>query len=191
MEEDNFVPESLSRTYFWPHIRHQALKFEISLNEKGARHSHFIKYDVQKLEYAFTIYEKGWWFFKKKVYGPYAEEEIIDRHKIAALYILALLTAQPFSTIVPQNETVDRNFALANELFCIAVMKAILEAWNEEALKNLKMEANERKWFIILLNRLKTKIRKTDSYSMSDEAEVLSLSQLVFYIEKSYLESAK
>jgi len=30
MEEDNFVPESLSRTYFWPHIRHQALKFEIS-----------------------------------------------------------------------------------------------------------------------------------------------------------------
>jgi hypothetical protein len=189
-EDDN--PKCNSRDYWWPAIKQLAEQFEKDLNDKGNRNSVFIQFDVEAFESALKMYERGWWSFKEHVYGKTAKEERIDRHKIISLYILSFLVKRPFSARISQ-ETKDvdkRPFLLANELFSLAILQALIFAWNKN--KNIfKINENEKKWFIILLNYLNFKLTDPNKPFISDDpsdmVDFLSLAQIIYYIEKSYI----
>lgn len=173
---------------WWQKIKNLAEKFEIALNSKGNENSTFIQLDTAKFDEALEMYELGWWTFKEHVYGETAEEKRIDRHKIIALYILSFLIKRPFGVRVhPQNKEADRRLFLANELFSFVVMRDLLAAWNEN--KGFGISDNEKKWLVILFNLFKIKFIKSNPQKISDNpscvTDILSLSQIVYYIEKS------
>jgi hypothetical protein len=56
-------------------------------------------------------------------------------------------------------------------------MNLILTAWNQ-AEEGIRMDENEKKWFIILLNHFRLNINTLD---------VLSLAQIIYYIENKYI----
>ncbi|GBU23554.1 hypothetical protein R83H12_00168 [Fibrobacteria bacterium R8-3-H12] len=135
-----------------------------------------VQLDAKKLDKALEIYELGWWKFKEQVYKKRAKAERIDFHKIIAIYILSFLKAEPFRLSEPESEADDKEVAfLSNEYFCLAI----------------QMSENDKNWFIILLNNLKLKhlelnTRIISPDNKSDMADILSLAQIVYYIEKSY-----
>jgi hypothetical protein len=191
-EDDKKLCES--RDCWWPTIKRIAEQYEASLNKKGNKDSVFIQFNAERLNSALEMYERGWWNFKEHVYGKTAKEERIDRHKIIALYILAFLIKKPFSvSINPENKDINkRPFLLANELFSLVVMQELIFAWNEKN-ERFRMEENEKKWFIILLNYFNFKLTDQNkpfiSEKPSDMVDFLSLAQIVYYIEKSYTDN--
>jgi len=173
---------------WWQKIKNLAEKFEQALNAKGNANSTFTQLDTAKLDEALDMYERGWWTFKEHVYGETAEEKRIDRHKIIALYILSFLVKRPFNVRVhPENKEADRRLFLANELFSLIVLRDLLSAWNEDKVFNIN--DNERKWLAILFNLFKLKFIKLNPLKISDNpssvTDILSLAQIVYYIEKS------
>ena len=115
--------------------------------------------------------------FKNKVYGKKASENKIDRHKIIALYIKSFLEVSPFYVENHKNQTrtIIQNYP--NEYFSMELMFLILMAWNKKECE-IHMDEKERKWLIILLNHYKQEINSLD---------VLSLSQIIYYIEDKYI----
>jgi hypothetical protein len=183
-------PKCDSRRFWWTTIEQIAEQFEVNLKEIGKKYSVSVQLDINKLKEAFEIYELGWWTFKEYVYGQNAKKERIDRHKIAALYILSFLMKRPFSVkVYPENEDVDRKLFLANELFSLAIMQLIIFGW-EKDFKVFQMDKEEKKWFVILLNYFKLNFVKSNPSHISDDpssvSDILSLSQIIYYIEKSY-----
>jgi hypothetical protein len=162
------------------------------LNKKGNENSIFVQFGNEKLDEALEMYERGWWTFKEHVYGEMAEEKRIDRHKIISLYILSFLTKRPFEIRVhPENNDMDkRMFFLANEIFSLRVMQALIFAWKKDY-KIFKMNESEMKWFILLLNHFKLKFIKSNPKRISDDpssvTDFLSLAQVIYYIEKTYI----
>ena len=179
------MKEADSRVW-WSTIKKLAIKFETVLNKKYNKNSVFFKLDINKFDSALDMYEQSWWAFKKDVYGERANEEHIDRHKIISLYILSFLIKRPFHIVNKKEENADERF-LANELFSLTVMEALISAWNGD--KIFSMNENEKRWFVILLNYFKIKLKKSNSsYISSDPSsvtDILSLSQIIYYIEKS------
>jgi hypothetical protein len=189
----NDIEPCESRTYFWPKIEDIAKKFETSLNDKGNKDFVFVQLNLETLKESFEMYERGWFTFKKHTYGENYSEELIDRHKIISLYILSILTKRPFDVRVhPENKDMDKRlFFLANEMFSLVVMQFLVSTWNEEDTKIFKMSENEKKWFILLLNYFKLKFIKLNPQRISDDlssvTDFLSLAQVIYYIEKSYI----
>ncbi|MDR0516877.1 MAG: hypothetical protein LBH25_07530 [Fibromonadaceae bacterium] len=154
------------------------------------------------------MYEQSWWRFKEHVYGEIAEKKHIDRHKIAALYILSFLAKRPFvvrpsdarlghlekidedrSFLLDQN---NRRLLLANELFCYVILRDILFSWDDKKDTPFDMEENKKAWFMILLNSYSFKLEpESNSQVMSDESLFLSLSQIIYYIEEKYRQEAE
>jgi len=186
---------------WWDDIRRLAENLERAFNKKGNENSIFVQLDEQKLDLALKTYERSWWTFKTFVYREKAEEECIDRHKIISLYILAILAIRPFEVrahsekrrmVYLENANPDnRDLFLANELFSFAVMQVLIFAWDKnKGQKIFKINDNEKLWFVILLNNIKLHFENMKvSFISSDAANViniLSLAQIVYYIERSY-----
>lgn len=189
MSSENTVEPCLSKEHWWSTIRHLAKQFGDVMSERGINDGVSFQYDAQKLETALNIYEQGWRFYKDRVYGANAHRERIDRHKIASLYTLAFLTAKPFSvSFNPQKEITDKRILAANELFSLVIVKAIIEAWSKNG-KTFEIKTNEKKWFVILLNHLNSKLERSSISNATDEYNVLSLSQIIYYLEKSHIEA--
>lgn len=185
-----------SREYWWPTIRNIADNFEKALIGENNKNSGLIQLDAEKLEEALKMYEIGWWRFKECVYSKRAKEERIDRHKIIAIYTLSFLTKKPFSArIHPENKDKDKErLFLANEYFSLAITLALISAWENKD-KIFNMDENEKKWYIIFLNNFKLKLEKINQSPISPDdpdkmVDILSLSQIIYYIEKSYLNRA-
>ena len=163
------------------------------MNNKGNEGFVFVQLNLETLKESFEMYERGWFTFKKHTYGENYSEEHIDRHKIISLYILSILTKRPFNVRVhPENEDADKRiFFFANEMFSMVVMQFLISIWNEEDTKIFKMSENEKKWLILLLNYFKLKFIKSNPQRISDEpssvTDFLSLAQVIYYIEKSYI----
>jgi hypothetical protein len=159
---------------WWPHIKILAEKFETSINKKGNENSVFVQLDFEKFDEALKMYERGWWTFKEHVYSEIAERERIDHHKIISLYVLSFLIKKPFSARVhPETKDKDkRQFFLANELFSLAVMQALIFAWDKNS-KIFKIDEEEKKWFVILLNHFKLKLIKSNTSVISDNPSSL------------------
>jgi hypothetical protein len=67
--------------------------------------------------------------------------------------------------------------SLPNEYFSLELMNLILTSWNQSK-EGIRMDKNEEKWFIILLNHFRLNINTLD---------VLSLAQIIYYIENKYI----
>jgi hypothetical protein len=184
-------PKCDSRDYWWPAIKNIAERFEEALNKKGNSDSVFVQLNTESFDLALRMYERGWWNFKEHVYGEAAEEARIDRHKIIALYILSFLAKRPFSVgIHPENKKAAGRLFLANELFSLEVMLDLLYVWSKDS-RIFNISENERNWFVILLNHFKLKMIGSKPPFISDKpddmADFLSLAQIIYYIEKSYI----
>jgi len=175
--EENKCP---SEIYWWDAIKHLALEFERKCDGK-------LELNKRKFDNALDMYKRSLKSFKECVYGEKADEKRMDRHKIIALYILSFLIGKPFSVKNPEDKK-EIVLSLANELFSLAILETILPAFNEKE-DFLEMKDEEKKWFVILLNYIKRKQRRTDILVISEKEEVseaLSISQIIYYIEKSY-----
>jgi hypothetical protein len=146
----------------------------------------FIELDRERLEEVYKSYYSAMTEFKRSIYGAAADNHNIDRHKIIALYIKAVLENKPFQVKPPINKGVFRAELLANEFFCLCLTETVIKGW-EESLekkysekKHLNIPILEKGWFFILLHQY-SKYPKT--------FHVLSLSQIIYYIEKCFLES--
>jgi len=179
--------ESVSRHFWWPTIKELAKNYEKALVEDFG----IVQLNDEKLEKALGIYERGWWSFKEQVYKNKAKAERIDLHKIIALYILSFLKTEPFHFCEPESDDDDKELAfLANEYFCLDIARILISAHAEKD-KVFKMDENDKNWFIILLNNLKLKHLELNTANISpdnktDMVDILSLAQIVYYIEKTY-----
>jgi len=164
---------------WWEDIEKFAGKFAGFVNGQGGQKQTPVVLKIQKREFnrVKAVYFGNLQVFKKRVYGKDVSEHRIDRHKIIALYIKSFLEVSPFY-IESQNEqkrTVVQSFP--NEYFSFELMKLILSSWNNFE-EGIYFDENEEKWFIILLNHFRLNINTLD---------VLSLSQLIYYIEGKYI----
>jgi hypothetical protein len=196
----NDEQKECSSKIWWPDIKEVAKTLEDTLNKKVNRNSFFIHLDEQKLDSALKAYERSWWIFKTYVYREDAEEEVIDRHKIASLYILSILANRPFDVVDIEKKMVrlenknldNRDLFLANEIFSLAVMQVLIFAWDKNKNKNIfELDGNEQKWLIILLNNIKSDLENRGVSFISGDTpnviSILSLAQVIYYIEKSYI----
>ena len=133
--------------------------------------------EVKKLEEIKNNYYKNLKIFKKKVYGKNAFEHRIDRHKIIALYIKSILEVSPFYIKNKSKQTKSIAKSCPNECFSLEFMILVLMAWNKSKCKII-MDEQERNWFIILLNHFRLDI---------DTLDILSLAQIIYYIENKYI----
>jgi len=152
---------SYASQHWWPDIERLAEYF-----------GKFAKVELKpnKLGQVQAFYSKSLHDFKKRVYKKEASKHEIDRHKITALYIKSFLTVSPFYA----NKENGLLSMLPNEYFSFVLMNVIFMAWNKTE-QNLYMEANEKSWFIKLLNHFRL---------YPETCDMLSLSQIVYYIEK-------
>jgi hypothetical protein len=182
------APECTSRNYWWPTIISMAKNFEKVLIED----LEFVQLDTKKLKEALQLYERGWWSFKEQIYKKKAKAARIDMHKIIAIYILSFLKTEPFRACIPETEDDDKEIAfLANEYFCLDIMRALISSCANRS-EAFQMSENDKNWFIILLNNLKLKHEELNTQIISpdrksDMVDVLSLAQIIYYIEKSYI----
>ena len=180
-------PKCTSRDFWWPTIKNIADNFEKFLMEDFG----VVQLNTKKLDEALEMYERGWWAFKEQVYRKNAKEELIDLHKIIAIYILSFLKTEPFHPSEPESEDDSKELVfLANEYFCLVIVQGLIFAETKNN-KIFQMSENDKNWFIILLNNLKLKHVKLNTVNISpdnksDMVDILSLAQLVYYVEKSY-----
>jgi len=171
-----------SRDYWWNHIKLLAKGFEEALDKKRKESSIRVKLDDGKLDLALSRYEQKYANFKSKIYGGDKDNKRIDRHKIIALYIECFLRERPFCIegslkCSLDEESKDLQFMLANEYFSLSFMETVINSWHGKA-EVLKMDKEEKKWFIILLNH----------FTLNPNAlDILSLAQIIYYIEKPYV----
>ena len=183
---------SYNSEHWWDDINNLAQKFVYFVNVQSKQRTPSVILAKQEKEFdqVKITYRGNLRVFKRKVYGKKASEHNIDRHKIIALYIKSFLEVSPFyvkSRNKPfhirgsnKQEKTQKTIGvqdLPNEFFSFELMKLILTAWNQSK-EGIHMDKNEKKWFIILLNHLKLNISTLD---------VLSLAQIIYYIEDKYI----
>jgi len=180
-------PKSKSRDYWWDTIKEIADHFEKTLIADVG----IVQLDTAKLDEALDMYEQGWWSFKEQTYKKNAKQELIDLHKIIAIYILSFLKKELFHFSEPESKDDDKEPAfLANEYFCLAIAQVLMRAETKTD-KIFHMSENDKNWFIIYLNNLKLKHADLNAANISpdnksDMVDILSLAQIVYYIGKIY-----
>jgi hypothetical protein len=161
---------------WWDDIAHYAKLFEEHVNNQKDK-TNTVLLKIRGLERVRGTYGSNLYKFKKKVYGRGASKHRIDRHKIIALYIKSFLEVSPFYVENPKREERTEIQNCPNEYFSFQFMSLILMAWNESN-SLINMDKQEKKWFIILLNYFRLNIALLD---------VLSLAQIIYYIEDKYI----
>ncbi|MCL2764755.1 MAG: hypothetical protein FWD40_05685 [Treponema sp.] len=166
--------------HWWSNIRSFAAIFLGRNNKQTKEDGPEVMIKPNGLEKAKEVYFKNLMAFKNKTYGKKTSENKVDRHKMIALYIKSFLEVSPFYVEArrDQNRTIIQN--CPNEYFSMELMCLILSAWNEKEC-GMRMIENEEKWFIILLNHYRLEINTLD---------VLSLAQIIYYIEDKYINRA-
>jgi len=184
------IPDCTSEKFWWPIIIELANSYEKIIIENFG----IVQLDHQKLDDALNLYKSGWWRFKEHIYMRKAEKARLDMHKIIALYILSFLITEPFRACIPDTENNDNDMIfLINEYFCLDIMRALISACAKKD-EAFQMSENDIHWFIVLLNNIKLKYVELNTQvispdHLSDKVDILSLAQIVYYIEKSCIHS--
>ena len=167
---------------WWPPIQELANRFRGWVKDHSTDKS--VSLECKDLEDVKRTYANNLSAFKKWFYGSSAsdddkeEQHYLDRHKICALYIKSFLEISPFYIKNYQNRDVSKKTLMyPNEYFCLELMELIFMAWNKTECE-LNMDENEKTWFIGLLNHFRLDLSTLD---------VLSLAQIIYYIEKQYI----
>ncbi len=187
------TPDYTSKEYWLRTINDLAESFEETLIKKFGGGP----ITEQKLIEALKIFGISWDFFDEAANKKNTKEVHFDTHEKIAICILSILKTEPFRPGIPETkDDVKESLFLANELFCVKIMKTLISksARMDEV---FQMNKKEYDWFIILLNSLKAKLEKPNMKKInkriispddpSDMVDVLWLSQIIYYIEKSYI----
>jgi hypothetical protein len=168
---------------WWEDIKDFSCRFVAFINKQSEQKESpiVLKIQTKEFERVKQTYFSNLLIFKKYVYGKKAPERRIDRHKIIALYIKSFLEMSPF--YIEGDNKYERTVVqcLPNEYFSFEIMNLILTAWNQSQ-EGIHMDEKEKKWFIILLNHYRLNINTLD---------VLSLAQIIYYIEDKYIKINK
>jgi len=165
--------------HWWFGIRSFAAMFLGNINKQTADDGPEVMLKPNGLEKVKEVYFKNLMAFKNKTYGKEISENKIDRHKMTALYIKSFLEVSPFYVEARRDQSRTIIQSCPNEYFSMELMCLILTAWNEKK-SGMRMIENEEKWFIILLNHYRLEINTLD---------VLSLAQIIYYIEDKYIKN--
>jgi hypothetical protein len=111
---------------------------------------------------------------------------LLDRHKVAAVHVVAILKKNIFFTASQPNNTtfIDKT---ANEHYALLVFIAILEGWYEKIYGKLviiNLPATYKDNLILLFNMY----RKSQSSNIIDNMFAYSLANIVYLVEERYLE---
>jgi len=163
---------------WWEDIKDLAGRFAKFVNKQNEEEKPPIVLKIQQKEFdrVKPVYFGNLQMFKRRAFGKDADEHLIDKHKIIALYIKSFLEVSPFYIEGPKKQKITAVQSLPNEYFSFELMNFILTAWNKSE-KGIYMDENEKNWFIILLNHFRMNIIALD---------VLSLSQIIYYIDDKY-----
>jgi hypothetical protein len=169
----NYVLEEFSSQHWFPVMRAYAGDFIKKLKAEGIN---CVSLDEIRFNRIIHYYYAYMMDYKQKTYGGNEKNENIDQHKIIALYTKAILTAEPF--VCDKGSETTRYGLLANEYFCLIFTEIVLRSWEiSNASKNLNIDEKEKRWFLILLYQYK---------KYPGSLNIISLSQLIFYIEKCF-----
>jgi len=122
---------------------------------------------------------------KKAIYGDKANQEKIDHHKIAALYIRSILKYKPFSLDIPKESKNTETCLLTefpNEYFIIDFLEAVFKAANNNINGKLVMSRDYEADFIKLLCQYEKNPSSLDP---------LSLANTICTIEKLYFKPGR
>jgi len=170
---------SFNSDIWWPDIEKFACLFMDFINNKVLKVDDKQKFlNMKSLELVKEAYFKNLYVFKKRFYGKDASKKRLDRHKIAALYIKSFLEISPFYLDIRKpDKNLLKVLKFPNEYFSVELMKLILLGWNKTDNK-IFTDKNEKKWFLVLINHFRLDL---------DTLDILSLAQIIYYIEKNYL----
>jgi hypothetical protein len=109
---------------------------------------------------------------------------LLDRHKIAAIHIMAVLKKQPFLTGATQRKVTFIDM-LPNEHYAMLLLDVILRGWHKSngATVTLKIPNIFRDNLILLFNKYK----KTQSAPIIDNIFVYALANIVYLVEERFL----
>ena len=176
------IEHGFNSEVWWEDIKDFAGRFVKFVNKQSEQKEPPIVLKIQEKEFnrVKSVYFSNLQIFKRKAYGKDVSEHRIDRHKIIALYVKSFLEVSPF--YIESRNRQERTIVqkLPNEYFSFELMNLILTAWNQLE-EGILMDDNEKKWFIILLNHFRLNINTLD---------VLSLAQIVYYVEDKYITRA-
>jgi len=133
-----------------------------------------------------AFYEYNLDVVKNEMYPPYVVKDDVlpDRHKIVAIYILAFLKNKLFTDgdNPGLKSCVDM---LANEYFCLVVLKVILEAWQESygAMREMRIPEEYEQCLL----KLFYKYTKSPLYNTKDTTFIYALANIAYFVEKCYL----
>jgi len=110
---------------------------------------------------------------------------LLDRHKVAAVHVVAILKKNLFFTASQPNNTtfIDKT---ANEHYALLVLIAILEGWYEKnygKIVLINLPATYKDNLILLFN----KYRKSQSSNTVDNMFAYSLANIAYLVEERYL----
>jgi len=117
---------------------------------------------------------------KLHIFGDNAESELIDYHKIGALYIRSFLKFKPFYLDIPKetkNPELSMYTVSANEYFAIVYLSALFKGWNKNYDGVLRMDESYKKNFIMQLHQYGKNIKTLDPTSFST---------IIYFIEKNF-----
>jgi hypothetical protein len=172
-----------SSEHWWHDIEHFADLFFVDISKQDVNGLK-VKFESKALSEVKDTYFRNLMAFKAKIYGKdvlkHETTKRIDRHKIVALYIKSFLEISPFHVERSSSQCKVTIQNCPNEFFLMELMYLILIAWNKKKCE-ICMVKKEKEWFIRLLNHYQLEI---------DTLDVLSLAQIIYYIEDKYIKNS-
>ena len=145
--------------------------------KKGGTHLYINDANLKNIK---TDYFNFMTSFKEEIFKDKFKESKIDKHKIIAIYIKAILKNKPFSFKPLEDYDSKKIIWLvmtANEYFIITVIAAILKGWHGDQTHKLRIPDYYRKCLIILFHHYLNNLSSLD---------IVSLSHIIFFIEKNF-----
>ena len=124
---------------------------------------------------------------KEEIYkGEDLAKHRIDRHKVAALYVQICLEKQVFKvqSAISAKNGADITVKLINEMFCVSIVKTVLESWNAD--KRLDAKKFKREYMSSFL-RLLWHYRNKSEWYKRNEFFTYALAHAIYFIERDFI----
>jgi len=124
---------------------------------------------------------------KEEIYkGEDLAKHRIDRHKVAALYVQICLEKQVFKIQPTISTKTGANIMvkLINEMFCVSIVKAVLESWNPN--KRLDIKKFKREYMSSFI-RLLWRYRNKSEWYKRNEFFTYALAHAIYFIERDFI----
>jgi hypothetical protein len=157
----------------------------------------FVTYNKNSIDKIKTTYRMRLSMLKKEIFGsvnPVGKR--IDHHKIVALY-MQLFMEKPIFGVPSVVNTAYASWPevmLINEMFCLEIMFAVLEAWNNRRVNHSKFKGYEEAFLKLLYYyREYSAYYKMNNYRRNSEHDkrnnlfTYALAHMVYFVEQTFM----